>query len=125
MSSIKERITELKGEIRELEFQLALKKNAFQELEALSSKKGSKGRRKSKALRKGSLPAYLQKILMASDKALTVSELVEKLKETDYKSKTDLKTVIPSALTRKPEFFVRVRYGVYGLVGKHDLVKEK
>ncbi|MFA5422519.1 MAG: hypothetical protein WC374_01510 [Phycisphaerae bacterium] len=120
MSSIKQRIEELKKEIKELEFQLALKRNAVAELEQVIAKRSPKQQHKPKGLRAGSLAARLKKILDESDSPLSVSQLIEKLKQNDYESKTDLKTVVPSALSRRLDTFVRVKYGVYGLVGKHE-----
>jgi len=120
MSSIKERITELKTEIEGLEFQLALKKNALQELQSLTGKRGQKTpRQKLKPPRATSLAAYLQKVLTEGDGPLPVSVLVEKLKERGYHSKADIKTVVPSALSRRPDIFFRVKYGVYDLKSRH------
>ena len=120
MHSIKDRIGQLKTEIEELQFQLALKKNALQELQSLTGKRSQKAsRQKLKPPRATSLAAYLQKVLTESNGPLAVSELVEKLKESGYHSKADIKTVVPCALSRRPDIFFRVKYGVYDLKSRH------
>ncbi len=127
MSSIKQRIQEIKQEIQGLEFQLALKKAALNELESLISKKNHKTSQRIKAPREGSLGAQIKKIFNDSPVPMTVAEIVDALEQRKYSSnaKVPLNNLVPSALSRRPDLFYRVKHGVYGLRGKHDINQEE
>ena len=127
MSSVKERIQEIKQEIQTLEFQLALKKNALQELEAISGRKSRKSSRQSRPPRQGSLGAHIVKILNNSQSPMSVAEIVEALKQQGISSgaKVGLNNLVPSAITRRKDLFFRVRHGVYGLKDKHQQVYQR
>jgi hypothetical protein len=121
-SIIKERITEIKQEIQRLEAEVNLKKNVLKELELVSSRKGQRASKcKSKPPRKGSLAEYLVKVLNGSLIPMPVAEIVEALKAQGYQSDATvgLNNLVPSALTRRPDLFFKVKHGVYGLIGKH------
>jgi hypothetical protein len=127
MSSIKQRIQELKQEIEKVKFELALKENALKELEAVSGRKKSRTtNRKNKPPRKGSLAEHLVEVLKDSDTPISVAKIVEKLEERGYSSnaKVGLNNLVPSALSRRPDLFFRPRHGVYGLKSKHEQLNQ-
>lgn len=125
MSSIKQRIEEIKQEIQSLEFQLTLKKGVLRELEAVSGRKGRKSSQP-RPPRKGSLVAYLVKVLSNYENPLPVAKIVEGLKEEGYSTdaKVGLNNLVPSACSKRPDLFFRARHGVYGLKGKHQQVNQ-
>ncbi|MBW8041552.1 MAG: hypothetical protein FVQ85_16365 [Planctomycetes bacterium] len=116
--SIKDEIEQIKVKIEELEGDLRLEKAVLARLESISTRKRKPVRSSpSGPPRKGSLAAYLQKALQDSNCALSVSELVERVKQAGFVStaKVGLNNLIPSSLVRRPDIFVRVSHGVYDL----------
>ena len=122
MSSIKQRIEEIKKEIQQLESDLRLKRYALQELQSVSSRKSKKSSKKGRAPRKGSLVEYLVKVLQDSEKPMQLVNIVEKIKSSGYSSNASvgLNNLIPSAMSKRTDLFFRNGHGVYGLVGKHE-----
>jgi len=125
MSSIKQRIEEIKGEIRQLEFDLKLKRSVLQELISVSGRKSKNNSKKGRTPRKGSLVEYLVNVLSDSEKPMSVVNIVETLKLRGYSTnaKVGLNNLIPSAMSKRSDLFFRARHGIYGLVGKHDQLK--
>ena len=120
---INEEIEKVRKKIDELKLQLTIEQAVLERLQGLTIRKRRASRKGTNAPRKGSLAAHLRKILKEAENPLSVSELVEKLEETGFESeaKTPLNNLIPSALRRRSDIFVRVRHGVYDLKNRQKV----
>ena len=128
--SIKEQISEVQAKVDELKYKLAIEEAVLDRLKFISSPKKSRkpsGRRTGPP-RKGSLAARLENVLQEAGCALSVNQLVARLKQTGFAStaKVGLNNLIPSAMVRRPDIFVRVKHGVYDLKSrqKENLLTE-
>jgi len=116
--NIKEQISEVQRKVDDLRYKLAVEEAVLARLKSLSPKKGRKpSGRRSGPPRKGSLAAYLQNVLQEANCALSVNQLVGRVKQAGFVSTANvgLNNLIPSAMVRRPDIFVRVRHGVYDL----------
>jgi len=119
---ITEQLKKSEQKIKELKHQLEIETTVYERLQQLTPTRKKRQRKKSLPPRKNSLAAHLQKILKESNEPLTVSELVEKLNQNGFEStaQVSLNTLVPSALSRRPDVFIRVKRGLYGLKGRDE-----
>ena len=114
--NIADEIEQVEKKIDELNIQLRIEKAVLSRLKAIGGKKqaSAKGH---KALKKDSLAARIRTVLINSGKQMSVAEIIEKLQEQDVgtDSPTGLGPLVPSAISRRPDIFRRVRRGVYDL----------
>lgn len=115
--NIRNQIEEVEQKIEKLKFQLNVEQAVLTRLKSLGGKKRKGSRRKSSAPRTGSLAAYLQLVLQEAGCALSVQQLVERVKEKGFTSTANvsLNNLVPSAMARRPDIFIRVSHGVYDL----------
>jgi len=116
--SIKDEIAQVEKKIKELEYQLSVQRDVLHHLKACDTKRRRSSRKTaSVAPRVGSLAANIKKVLENSEGPLTVAEIIERVKKQGYSSMaiTGIGSLVPSAMSRRPDIFVRVRRGVYDL----------
>jgi hypothetical protein len=118
---INEEIEKVQKKIDDLKLQLAIEQAVLERLQGLTVRKRRSPRKRSVAPRKDSLAAHLEKILRVAERSLSVSELAEMLKKNGFKSSanTPLNNLIPSAMSRRSDIFIRLRHGVYDLKERH------
>ena len=113
---INDEIEKVQKKINELNLQLTIEKAVLERLQGLTKKRRG-SRKSSDTPRKDSLAAHLKTILEKSGGPLTVSDLVERLERNGFVSSATvgLNNLVPSALNRRNDIFIRVKRGVYDL----------
>jgi len=123
---INKQIEDVKQKIEKLKFRLSVEEAVLARLKALGGKKQRASRKSTGPPRKGSLAACLQNVLKEANCALSVNQLVERVKRAGFVTTANvgLNNLIPSAMVRRPDIFVRVRHGVYDLKTRHEQIKQ-
>lgn len=120
--SMKDEIEQVKKKIENLKDELRIEEAVLLRLESISAKKRRSPRSNPTGPpRKGSLAAHAKDILSKSDGPMSVPDLVSELQQRGIKveGKTGLETLIPSAISRRPDLFIRLKRGVYDLKSRH------
>ena len=120
--SIKTEIEEVQKKIAKLKEDLRIEEAVLVRLESICAKKRKSARTTPIGPpRKGSLAAHAKNILGKSDGPMSVAELVTELQQkgVEVGGKTGLDTLLPSAIARRPDLFIRLKRGVYDLKSRH------
>ena len=115
-------IENVEKKIEKLKFELSVEEAVLNRLKSIGGKKKRKSRKSNGPPRKGSLAAYLQSVLEEANRALTVNQLTERVQQKGYvnKAKVKLNNLVPSAMIRRDDIFIRVSHGLYDLKNRKD-----
>lgn len=120
--SIETEIELVERKINKLKFELSVEEAVLNRLKNVTTKKRRRKRTKAGPPRKNSLAAYIEKVLNESEGPLSVNEIIEGVKQQGFSSdaKVSINNLIPSAITRRPDIFYRVKRGVYNLKSRQQ-----
>lgn len=125
MNKVNAEIESVRKKIEDLKFQLRVEEAVLGRLQGVNIRKHRTPQIGNSPPRKDSMAAYLEKILKDANSPLQVSELVERLKQSGFKTeaKVGLQNLVPSSLNRRADVFIRIKRGVYGLTQRDNKVK--